>query len=115
MSRVAKRALDLVLASVLLLLAWPLLLALAAAVRLQDGGPALFVQERVGRNGLRFRMLKLRSMVPGAEHATVPAADGKAVADPRVTPLGRFLRRTSLDELPQLVNVVRGEMSLVGP
>jgi len=115
MKHVAKRALDLALASVLLFLTWPLLLLLAAAVRLQDGGPALFVQERVGRHGRRFRMYKLRSMVPGADRITVEAKDRKAHVDRRVTHLGRVLRRTSLDELPQLVNVLRGDMSLVGP
>jgi len=115
MKHVAKRALDLVLASVLILATGPLIVLLAAAVRLQDGGPALFVQERVGRHGRRFRMLKLRSMVPGAERVAVGAKDQKAHVDPRVTPLGRVLRRTSLDELPQLLNVLRGEMSLVGP
>ncbi len=114
MKHVAKRVLDMALASVLLLVTWPLILLLAVLVRVQDGGPAWFVQERVGRHGRRFRMVKLRSMVPGAERIPVRAKDQRA-HDSRVTPLGRILRRTSLDELPQLLNVLRGEMSLVGP
>jgi lipopolysaccharide/colanic/teichoic acid biosynthesis glycosyltransferase len=114
MKHVAKRALDVALASVLLAALWPLVALLALAIRLQDGGPAFFVQERVGHHGRRFRMVKLRSMVPGADRAG-PGRVPKVHADPRVTPLGRVLRRTSLDELPQLVNVLRGEMSLVGP
>ncbi len=107
-----------VLALVLLL---PLLLVLAAAVRCTSPGPALFRQERVGLGGARFRLLKLRTMVDGAE-ALRPHLDNeldgvlfKVRQDPRVTPLGRVLRRWSLDELPQLVNVARGHMRLVGP
>lgn len=119
--RAAKRALDVLLAAVGLALCAPLLLACALAIRLSDGGPALFVQERVGQGGRRFRMYKLRTMVVGAE-ALQPALPNDATGpvfkmrhDPRVTPVGRVLRRFSLDELPQLVNVLRGEMSLVGP
>ncbi|MET0555463.1 MAG: exopolysaccharide biosynthesis polyprenyl glycosylphosphotransferase [Vicinamibacteria bacterium] len=112
------------LASLLLLvLTGPLLLALAAAVRLTSRGPALFVQQRGGLNGHPFRMLKLRTMRANAEAERdqllqANEMDGpvfKIADDPRVTRLGAFLRRTSLDELPQLVNVLRGEMSLVGP
>jgi exopolysaccharide biosynthesis polyprenyl glycosylphosphotransferase len=121
--RLIKRAVDLVGASLGLVVLGPALLALAAAVRLSDGGPALFVQERVGRYGRPFRMLKLRTMVPGAEarlaelrdHNEVRGPAFKMRGDPRVTRLGAWLRRLSLDELPQLVNVLRGEMSLVGP
>lgn len=120
-SRVAKRVLDVVLASLLLVLTTPLLLLCALVIRLGDGGPALFVQERVGRDGRVFRMFKLRTMFVGAE-ALQPLLPNEATGplfkmrhDPRVTPAGRLLRRFSIDELPQLVNVLRGEMSLVGP
>jgi len=110
--RLLKRALDVGIAAFLLLLTAPLLGVLALAIRAADGGPALFVQERIGRFGRPFRMPKLRTMVPDAA-ARWPG--GKLATDPRVTPLGAWLRRLSLDELPQLVNVLRGEMSLVGP
>lgn len=109
--RLVKRLLDVVGAALALLLTAPLLLVLAALIRLDSDGPALFVQERVGENGRRFRMLKLRSMVAGADEMPAP----KQPDDPRVTRLGRFLRRWSLDELPQFWNVLVGEMSLVGP
>ena len=107
-----KRGLDIAVALGLLTLLAPLLLMLAAAIRLESRGPALFRQRRGGLRGAPFMILKLRTM-------TV-AEDGDAVHqarrhDPRVTRLGRILRRTSLDELPQLINVLRGEMSLVGP
>lgn len=107
-----KRAFDLVAASAGLLVLSPLLLAVAAAVALSSRGPVLFRQERVGKGGRTFRMLKFRTMHVGAERAGGPLTVG---ADPRVTPLGAFLRRFKLDELPQLVNVVAGDMSLVGP
>jgi lipopolysaccharide/colanic/teichoic acid biosynthesis glycosyltransferase len=117
-----KRALDIVGAGLCLLLAMPLLLALVLAVRASSPGPALFRQRRVGRDGREFMILKLRTMVEGAERlrpqliAFSSGPDWLDVAqDPRVTALGRFLRRTSLDELPQLLNVLRGHMSLVGP
>ena len=119
----AKRVFDLVLAALLLVLLSPLLLLIALAIRLTSPGAALFRQERAGINGRPFRMLKFRSMRPGAEDEQAALADRnemrgpvfKVTNDPRVTPLGRFLRRHSLDELPQLWNVLRGEMSLVGP
>lgn len=127
-----KRALDILLGSVLLVVASPLLLLLWCLVRSTSAGPAFFRQERVGRDLRPFTMLKLRSMYIGnddgahrayvsgmlsAEEADLAQDDGlfKLAGDPRVTPLGAWLRRTSLDELPQLINVVRGEMSLVGP
>jgi exopolysaccharide biosynthesis polyprenyl glycosylphosphotransferase len=128
--RAGKRTLDLVGASLLLVLASPLLALVAVAIRLEGKGPTFFAQERVGRRGRRFRILKFRSMVVDADgdDATIRAAvdDGgmtiadavaeiKADDDPRITRVGRLIRRTSLDELPQLWNVVRGEMSLVGP
>ena len=95
----------------------------ALAVRLGSPGPVLFRQERTGRNGRRFHMYKFRTMLRNAEemkaqlaHLNVlPAPDFKIPDDPRITPIGRFLRSTSLDELPQILNVVRGDMSLVGP
>ncbi len=122
-SRLIKRAFDLGLASCSLLLAAPLMLLIALAIRIDSPGPALFKQQRVGENGRLFTMLKFRSMVVDAEKRRLEVVqttgDGtvihKQVDDPRVTRVGRFLRRTSLDELPQLFNVLRGDMSLVGP
>jgi len=118
-----KRAMDVVVASVMLALLAPVMAAVALAIRAEDGGPVLFKQQRVGRFGRRFTMLKFRSMHTDAErhlHALAEQneADGpvfKMARDPRITIAGRWLRRSSLDELPQLVNVLRGEMSLVGP
>ncbi|WP_210502968.1 sugar transferase [Nocardioides xinjiangensis] len=116
----AKRAFDVVGALLVLAVVWPLLLALMVWIRRHDGGPALFRQTRVGRDGAHFTCLKLRSMSVDAEEriAEVEARDHvllKSTRDPRVTRPGRFIRRYSLDELPQLWNVLRGEMSLVGP
>ena len=117
-----KRAADVVAACVLLVLLAPVLAALAALVKLTSPGPVLFVQRRIGFHCREFAMLKFRTMVDGAEQAQDDLAQAQAgrtflklARDPRVTPVGRFLRRTSLDELPQLLNVLRGEMSLVGP
>lgn len=118
-----KRPLDIVLSGLALLALAPLILAIAALVRLTSPGPAFFVQERVGFGGRRFGMIKFRSMYADAEarRAALLAQSDRAGLcfkmkdDPRVTPLGRVLRRTSLDELPQLFNVLRGEMSIVGP
>jgi len=116
-----------VLAVIALVFLAPVMLAVALAVFLQDGGPVLFAHRRIGRNGRYFHCLKFRSMASDAERrltellATDPAArqewerDHKLRNDPRVTKLGAFLRKSSLDELPQLINVLRGEMSLVGP
>ncbi len=118
-----KRGFDLLGASLGLLAVSPLLAVIAVAVKLEDGGPVFFRQQRVGRHGHRFRMLKFRTMVPNADalkdslrHRN-EAQEGlfKIAEDPRVTRVGRLLRRTALDELPQLWNIVRGEMSLVGP
>jgi exopolysaccharide biosynthesis polyprenyl glycosylphosphotransferase len=108
-SRAAKRTLDLVVGGALALAALPLIGALAALVR-RDGGPALFVQPRIGQQGKIFPLLKLRTMRVGSSAEWADDDD-----DARVTPMGRVLRRTHLDELPQLLNVVRGDMSLVGP
>jgi exopolysaccharide biosynthesis polyprenyl glycosylphosphotransferase len=108
-----KRGLDVVLAALLLVLLSPLLLLLAVVVRLTSRGPVLHRQDRVGLDGRTFPMLKFRTMVEGAEAATGPVF--AAPGDPRRTPVGGLLRRLSLDELPQLWNVLRGDMSLVGP
>jgi lipopolysaccharide/colanic/teichoic acid biosynthesis glycosyltransferase len=127
-----KRALDIALASLLLVVTSPLLLLLCCLVRSTSAGPALFRQERVGRDMRLFTMLKLRSMYEGNDDRThrayvtgmlsadeeATAPNGmlfKLVGDPRITPLGRWLRKTSVDELPQLINVLHGDMSLVGP
>jgi lipopolysaccharide/colanic/teichoic acid biosynthesis glycosyltransferase len=107
------RAADLALAGTGLLVASPLLGLAALAVKLQDGGPVLYRQSRVGRDGSDFELLKLRTMVVGAERQG--AGFAVDVGDARITAVGRFLRRTSLDELPQLWNVVRGDMSVIGP
>ena len=107
------RALDVAGASLGLALASPFLAASALAIKLEDRGPVLYRQRRVGRGGEEFELLKLRTMVVGAE--TQGAGWAVNVGDPRITRVGRVLRRLSLDELPQLWNVVRGEMSLIGP
>ena len=109
--RRGKRLLDVVASAAGLLVLSPLLVVVALVVR-RDGGPAFFRQERIGRGGGPFRMWKFRTMVPHAERLGPQlTADG----DPRITPVGRWLRRAKLDELPQLLNVLAGEMSLVGP
>jgi lipopolysaccharide/colanic/teichoic acid biosynthesis glycosyltransferase len=107
------RAADLAIAGGALLAASPLLALAALAVKLEDGGPALYRQTRVGQNGVDFELLKLRTMVVGAE--TLGAGLAVDRGDPRITRTGRLLRKLSLDELPQLWNVVRGEMSVIGP
>jgi exopolysaccharide biosynthesis polyprenyl glycosylphosphotransferase len=120
---VLKRALDLVLASLALIICAPLFAVVAASLLLTDGRPIFFAQTRVGAGEKLFKMLKFRSMVRGAEalRPEVVALEQlsepvyKLPRDPRVTRLGRFLRKTSIDELPQLLNVIKGEMSLVGP
>ena len=122
-SRAVKASLDVVLAAILLVLLSPLLLVLMLAVRLDSAGPAIFRQVRVGKDGRHFEVLKLRTMVSDAEDRKASLLgeneyDGvlfKIRDDPRITRLGARLRRSSLDELPQLVNVLRREMSLVGP
>lgn len=118
-----KRAVDVVGSALALLVLWPLLLFVACAIKLDSRGPVFFVQERAGKGGKPFRMYKFRSMVCNAEEMLrdmvdieqLPSPAFKIRDDPRVTSVGRALRRTSLDELPQLWNVLRGEMSLVGP
>lgn len=108
-----KRALDLFLASVLFVVTFPVMAVVAIAIRLESSGPALFRQERMGRNGRRFVLFKFRSMYQDAERNTGPV--WAAEKDPRVTRVGRFIRKTRLDELPQLWNVLQGEMSFIGP
>ncbi len=110
---VQKRAFDLVVSATALVLLSPLLAAIALAIRLVDGAPVLYGQERMGLDGVVFRCLKFRTMRPDSEAATGPV--WSSPDDPRRTRLGAFLRRTNLDELPQLWNVLRGDMSLVGP
>ncbi len=107
------RVLDLLIAAIALVLLSPFLLAAAIAIKLGSRGPVLYRQRRVGLAGREFEMFKLRTMVQGSD----PVGVGTIVTreDPRVTAAGRFLRRTSLDEVPNLVNVLRGEMAVVGP
>jgi len=109
----AIQAIESLLALALLVAASPVLLACVVAIKLTSRGPAFYKQERVGKGGRNFNIFKLRTMSVDAERETGPILSWKA--DPRVTPLGNFLRRTHLDELPQLFNVMRGEMALVGP
>ncbi|HZT84239.1 MAG TPA: sugar transferase [Gaiellaceae bacterium] len=104
---------DLAIAGGALLLASPALALAALAIKLEDGGPILYRQTRVGRDGADFELLKLRTMVVGAE--TMGAGLSVNHGDPRITRTGRLLRKLSLDEVPQLWNVVRGEMSVIGP
>jgi exopolysaccharide production protein ExoY len=123
----AKRAMDIAVASLALVLVCPLMLMLLVLVHLSMGGPALFAHRRVGCNGKAFRCLKFRTMVTNADEvlqqylannpdaAAEWATSRKLQHDPRVTALGRLLRKSSLDELPQLINILRGEMSCVGP
>jgi lipopolysaccharide/colanic/teichoic acid biosynthesis glycosyltransferase len=108
-----KRAMDVTLASLGLLLGGPVLVAAMAAIRVESPGHPIYRQRRVGRDGRPFDLYKLRTMVHGAEHLGAGMAVNEG--DSRITRVGAFLRRTSLDELPNLVNVLRGEMSIVGP
>ncbi len=108
-----RRAVDIVASSLALLLAAPVLAVAALAVRLESRGPIIYRQARAGLNGHEFEVLKLRTMVDGAEH--IGAGLAINANDARITRVGAFLRRTSIDELPNLLNVLRGEMSLIGP
>lgn len=122
-----KRGIDLAAGVVLLLLLAPLMLLIAALIRAGDGGPAIFKQARIGRSGKSFRCWKFRTMATNADDALQQllasdpvaaqewAESQKLTHDPRITPVGAFLRRSSLDELPQLFNIIAGEMSFVGP
>ena len=118
-----KRALDVIISVTALLIIWPIMLIIALLVK-RDGGPAFFAQSRVGRNGHLFKLYKFRSMKVGAdkletilspEELAAYRKEYKLQNDPRITKLGNFLRKSSLDELPQLWNIIRGDMSLVGP
>ncbi len=121
--RVIKRAFDILVGSLLILFTIPILLIIAIAIRFDSPGPIIFKQPRVGENNRIFQMIKFRTMLPDAEEkqedVIQETEDGqiihKHVDDPRVTSVGRFLRRYSLDELPQIFNVIKGDMSLVGP
>jgi lipopolysaccharide/colanic/teichoic acid biosynthesis glycosyltransferase len=107
------RAIDLIVASVALLVSSPVLLVAMVAIRIESPGSPIYRQRRIGRDGAPFEMLKLRTMVSGAEH--IGAGLAVNYGDPRITRVGKVLRRFSIDELPNLVNVIRGEMSIVGP
>lgn len=122
--RVAKRTFDIVAGSIILILAALPMAGAAIAIRFYDGGPVLYRQERIGRHGHTFQMLKFRSMLIGADEQLIDLLHGqgtsakpfhKVIDDPRMTRPGRWMRRYSVDELPQLINVLRGQMSLVGP
>jgi lipopolysaccharide/colanic/teichoic acid biosynthesis glycosyltransferase len=110
---VSRRAIDIVVSASALVVSAPVLALAMLAIRLESRGGALYSQLRAGRDGRPFELLKLRTMVDGAEH--IGAGLAIDADDPRVTRVGAFLRRTSLDELPNLVNVLRGDMSLIGP
>lgn len=108
-----RRTIDIVVSAAALILAGPLLAIAMIAIRLESKGPAIYRQRRIGKDGAPFDMLKLRTMVDGAEH--IGAGLAVSENDTRITRVGALLRRASLDELPNLVNVLRGEMSLIGP
>lgn len=118
-----KRTLDIAISSTLLVLLAPLLIGVAVAIKLTSPGPVMFLQDRIGLNKRRFKICKFRTMVPNAEQLLSGLESKNEVSgpvfkirnDPRITPIGRFLRRNSIDELPQLFNVLKGDMSLVGP
>jgi len=112
-ARALKRALDVAVAAVLLAVSAPPLAVACVAIRIESRGPAFYRQRRVGKGGVQFDLVKLRTMVPGAEAMGAGLAVDEG--DPRVTRVGALLRRWSLDELPNLVNVLRGDMSIVGP
>lgn len=118
-----KRTLDIFVAGILLVLLLPLMAIVAVVIKLNSAGPVLFVQSRVGYKRRKFRMYKFRTMIEGAEENLKPLERLNEVSgpvfkianDPRVTSVGRFLRKSSIDELPELLNVLKGDMSLVGP
>jgi lipopolysaccharide/colanic/teichoic acid biosynthesis glycosyltransferase len=108
-----KRAFDVIVSAAGLIVLSPVAAVIAVLIKLEDGGPVLFTQERVGRHGRVFAARKFRSMIPDAERAT--GAVQAVAGDPRITRIGRLLRATAFDELPQLWNILRGDMSVVGP
>jgi exopolysaccharide biosynthesis polyprenyl glycosylphosphotransferase len=122
-SLLSKRIIDIAVSSILLTLFSPLFLVVALLIKFSSPGPVFFIQERVGLNKRRFRLYKFRTMVSDAEQRQAELEDLNEVRgpvfkiknDPRITPIGKFLRKTSMDELPQLFNVLKGDMSLVGP
>lgn len=107
-----KRTFDIIVAGLALMVLWPAMLLIAMAIRLTSPGPVLYRQTRMGQGLKPFAILKFRTMVVDADKLGLPLTAG---ADPRITPIGRFLRKSKLDELPQLINVVKGDMSIVGP
>ena len=111
--RFAKRAMDIILSSIAMIVAAPIMLIVAIAIKLEDGGPVFFKQKRATINGKTFEILKFRSMIVDAEKfgEVIPATD----YDPRITKVGKVIRATRLDELPQIINILKGEMSIVGP
>ena len=121
--RIMKRLFDITVSSIVLFLAFPVMVMVSIAIMIYDPGPILFKQSRVGEGGKLFKIYKFRSMIINAdamlEKYAIKDENGnmihKHANDPRVTPIGRLIRKTSLDELPQLVNVIKGDMSLVGP
>lgn len=113
MYRYFKRGCDLIVATVALILISPILLLTAVAIKLESHGPVIFKQERLGLNGKVFKIYKFRSMVVGAEKTGSGVYSYKG--DSRITKVGKFIRATSIDELPQLVNIIKGEMALIGP
>jgi len=109
-----KRLIDFILSLIALIVLSPILLIVALLIKIDSKGPVFFLQERLGKNQKVFRIIKFRTMIVNAEHI----GDGLKVkegTDPRITKIGKFLRRTSLDELPQLINIVKGDMSIIGP
>lgn len=108
-----KRVFDIVVSLAALLILWPIMLIVAVAIRIDSPGSALFKQKRLGRNGREFNILKFRSMKANSEHTGSGMYSGKT--DNRVTRVGRFIRATSIDELPQCINILKGDMSLIGP
>ena len=114
--RLTKRLLDIAISSLAFILGWPIFLVVAVAIRLESAGPVIFRQQRIGELGRLFTMYKFRSMSANADKISVSdSVDHKKRDDPRITKVGRFIRKTSLDELPQFFNILRGDMSLVGP
>ena len=111
--KVIKRALDILISFLAIVIFSPVFLITAIAVKIDSKGPALFKQTRLGRGGKEFKMMKFRSMVVNAEHTGSGVYSGKD--DARVTKVGKFIRKTSIDELPQIINILSGQMSLIGP